>query len=584
MNKQSEQSGVNASSFTSSGTTMDLDGHQIFSENFDDFAQRKFTDLQERNRFLEDTRRAIFNILEDVTFSEEDLKKKTEELEKYRQAVDTSFEHTIITDTDGKVLYANRAAVLLTGYSREEIIGNTPALWGGQMSKSFYTTMWRTIKTEKNSYAGELTNKRKDGTKYLTSLRVTPILDNAGDIKFFVGVERDITAERESQLKIVRHTAELEQANTYIETEKKRAESILLFLKSIGEGVYATDLDGKIIFMNETAELISGKMFQALDQKFSESIFTFMQETSSVPRRISFAKKVLSTRRMMSFSERVYLVHGDKKIPVSGTCSPIRDERGGVIGTITVFRDITKKHELDQMKDSFLSVAAHQLRTPLGGMRWNMEMLLAEDMGKISKEVREAIGDMYENSKRMITIVNDLLNVSRINQHGAPEKLQAVDIFSVVEKVKKALLLEAKKRLVTMSITTKQEMDSIVMAPPKHIYGAFENLIANAVKYNQPHGSVRVSVEAGVKNILVVIADTGIGIPKDAQSKIFSKFFRAPNAVLKETDGSGLGLSVVKSYVEEAKGKIWFTSEEGKGTTFFVELPRGKEERRHFSV
>jgi len=129
--------------------------------------------------------------------------------------------------------------------------------------------------------------------------------------------------------------------------------------------------------------------------------------------------------------------------------------------------------------------------------------------------------------------------------------------------------------LVTVSITMKKKIDATVMAPPKHIYGAFENLIANAIRYNQPHGSVEIAVELVEKNILVTVVDTGIGIPKDAQSKIFSKFFRAPNAALKETDGSGLGLFVVKSYVEEAKGKIWFTSEEGKGTTFFVELPRG---------
>jgi len=575
MNKQNTEAGVDITPFDDISAKEKQRDQRILTGGLDYFARRKFTDLEERNHFLEDTRRAIFNVLEDVTLSEEDLRKKTEDLEKYRQAVDTSFDHTIITDENGRILYANRAAELLTGYSKEEIIGNTPALWGKQMPAVFYETMWRTIKTEKNSYAGELTNKRKDGTKYLASVRITPIFDKASNAKFFVGVERDITEERESQLRIVRHTAQLEQANAYIETEKKRAESILRFLKSIGEGVYATDLEGKVIFMNETAELISGKIFQTLDQKFSESIFTFMEETSSAPRRISFAKKVLSTKRLMRFSDRIYLVHADKKIPLSGTCSPIRDENGKMIGTITVFQDVTKKHELDQMKDGFLSVAAHQLRTPLGGMRWNMEMLLEGDMGKLSKAVRETVGDMYENSKRMITIVNDLLNVSRIDQHGELEKPQTMDIVSVLQNVEKTLLSEAKKRLVTVSVIMKKKIDATVLAPPKHIYGAFENLIANAIRYNQPHGSVEIAVELVEKNILVTVVDTGIGIPKDAQSKIFSKFFRAPNAALKETDGSGLGLFVVKSYVEEAKGKIWFTSEEGKGTTFFVELPRG---------
>lgn len=530
-------------------------------------------DLQRRNRFLEDTRRAIFNILEDVSSSEKELERKTEDLQKFRQAVDTSFDHTVITDADGHILYANRSAQILTGFSEEEMLGKTPALWGKQMPKEFYETFWRTIKEEKNSYAGELTNKRKDGTKYLSSLRVAPVLDEKGEVKFFVGVERDITEERKSQLRIVRHAAELEKANAHIAEEKERAESVLRFLKSIGEGVFATDEKGQIIFMNEAAELMSGRVFEGIGKGLTSDDLVFIRKMHSGSQQVHIATLALERKKTVTFPNKTFILRGEKEIPISGTCSLIRDERQAVIGTITVFQDITKKHELDQMKDSFLSVAAHQLRTPLGSMRWSMELLLNGDLGKLPKDAKEAVQQIYDNSQRMILLVNDLLNVARMDQSKGREEKKAMNIGTLLEEVVKTLHPEAEKRGLKLSLKKRKKPFPEIVVPPKHFYEAMENLISNSIKYNKKDGSVIVTLDEEPDGLAITVADTGIGIPKDAQSKMFSKFFRAQNAVLKETEGSGLGLSVVKSYLEEAGATIRFESEENVGTTFFVKLP-----------
>lgn len=531
-------------------------------------------DLQERNAFLEKTRRAIFNVLEDVSDSEKELEQKTEELEKFQQAVDASFDHIIITDPDGVVFYANHAAELLTGYSRQEIIGETPALWGRQMPRAFYETFWRTIKTEKNGYAGELTNRRKNGTTYLSSLRVAPILDDRGDIKFFVGIERDITEERKSQLKIVRHAAELEKANIHIEEQKERAESILRFLKSIGEGVLATDNERRIIFMNEAAELMVGQSLVACQGQLYTEKVSFIHRSHDGSEALHIADFTLREKRTMSFPQNSFLIREDKEIPLSGTCSLIRDDKQHIIGTITVFQDVTKKHELDQMKDSFLSVAAHQLRTPLGSMRWNMELLLGGDLGRLPKGAKEAVEQIYENSQRMIVLVNDLLNVARIDQEKGRELARSVDLVSMLDDVIRGMYPESRRRGVSLIFERMHEV-APVSVPPKHFYEAFQNLLSNAIKYNHKGGTVTLSVTRYADAFEVRIADTGIGIPHDDQSKIFSKFFRAANAVHKETEGSGLGLSVVKSFLEDAGASIRFESEEGVGTTFFVTIPRG---------
>jgi signal transduction histidine kinase len=239
-----------------------------------------------------------------------------------------------------------------------------------------------------------------------------------------------------------------------------------------------------------------------------------------------------------------------------------------------VFQDDTKKREFDQLKDNFISVAAHQLRTPLGSMRWSMELLLDEDNVHLPSEVRSEIEQLYENNQRMVTLVNDLLNTTRIDAAITREQSELVDIMAILQKIASDSLHEANIRLVTVHFSkVKKELLQVFVAP-KNIHEAFQNIISNAIKYSNAGGVVTISVqEEGKKYMRISITDTGIGIPKDQQSKIFSKFSRASNAVLKETDGSGLGLNVAKFFIEQSGGKIWFESEEGKGTTFFVDLP-----------
>ncbi|TXH00540.1 MAG: PAS domain S-box protein [Candidatus Moraniibacteriota bacterium] len=500
------------------------------------------------------------------------LEFQRDELQKFQLAAEKSFDHIVITDIDGKVLYANHAAEILTGYSKEEMIGNTPALWGKQMPKEFYDTFWRTLKEEKSPYAGELTNKRKDGTKYLSSLRAMPILDEKGAVRYFVGIERDITDERKSQLRVMQHAAELEKANDRIAVEKARAEHILQMLRSIGEGVFATDEKQHIIFMNEQAEAISGKSIEGLKKNVSSDIFVFRVKRGGVMGQVFVSRTALQMKHTFIFPPQTFLVREEKEIPVSGACSPIWNKNREIIGTVTVFQDVTKKHELDQMKDMFLSVAAHQLRTPLGSMRWSMELLLGGDFGKIPKKAQEAIEHIYENSQRMIVLVNDLLNVSRIDQDHSYEKQELVDLRPLLQEVVETMLAEAKKRKIKLEAKFPEQSFSL-RGVSRHLYEAFQNLVSNSIKYSNAGGKVQVELKRENGQCVVTVADTGIGIPKESQSKVFSKFFRAKNAVHKETEGSGLGLSVVKSYVEESKGTISFVSEENKGTVFTVIFP-----------
>ena len=535
--------------------------------------------LQERNRFLERNKRAMINILEDIQESEEKLRAQKEELDKFKLAADNSFNHTVITDPDGHVLYANRAAEKLTGFAIEEMLGKTPALWGKQMSREFYESFWHAVKQEKRPYLGEVTNRRKDGTKYLASINASPILDSQGRVKFFVGIERDITEERQHQNEIERHSQELEEANILIRTEKERAEGILRFLESIGEAVYATDADRKIIFINQTAAEYIGKSPEEIMGTHTSDHFIFEAGDATDLARQFPIQTVLESQETVIFPNHTFAVKGEKKLPVTGTASPIIDDEDKLLGVIVIFQDITEKYELEQMKDRFLSVAAHQLRTPIGSMRWSMELLQNGDFGKLPKGASEAVQQLYDNSTRLISLVNDLLDVSRIDQGRAQEEAQDSDIAELIRKVIETLAGEAEQKGVVITYAPSGDLPSIHITQ-QHIFDALENLVSNAIRYNRQDGTVTIETQVVEDTIEIRIIDTGIGVPIEDQPKLFSKFFRASNAVRSFTDGSGLGLSVVKSYVEENGGSVSFESQEGIGTTFIVRLPIHQAEHK----
>lgn len=524
--------------------------------------------------------------------------------QKLNAIIETSGEGVIITDTEGIILYVNKEWQKITGWMSEEIVGKvTPRiLKSGKTPMKEYENLWKTIKRGDVARL-EIVNRRKNGDFYYAEDIILPLKDDGGNVTEFVGFHRDVTDKHAYLTDFINKSEELAEQNKSLEDtkkamlnllddaqeleanlklekvsigqEKEKSESILQFLKSIGDGVFAVDMDLRVIFMNTMAEKLSGYSSEdALGRKYTDT-FRFIFENDSTVSYTDFISQVITTGLASTLPNHTSIVMRDGNIiPVSDSASPIRDASGVIVGCIVVFQDDTKKRERDQLKDNFISVAAHQLRTPLGGMRWSMEALLGEDRGKLPSEVRSELEQLYENSQRMVTLVNDLLNTTRIDGTSSKEKPELVDIVNLMHKVVSDSLNEATMRSISVRFSEMPEKIPLAFVAPKSIYEALQNIIINAIKYNNHGGSVIIGMyQEGDDQIRINIADTGIGIPKEQQSKIFMKFSRATNAILKETDGSGLGLSVAKFFIEQSGGKIWFESQEGKGTTFFIELP-----------
>lgn len=229
------------------------------------------------------------------------------------------------------------------------------------------------------------------------------------------------------------------------------------------------------------------------------------------------------------------------------------------------------------MKTEFVSIAAHQLRTPLSAIKWTLKMFLTGDLGKITKEQADFLEKAYQSNERMIGLINDLLNVTRIEEGRYLYKPIFVDFEDLVQSVIKPFKEEIKRKKIKFEFKKPSKKPPKVKVDKEKIALVIQNLIDNAIKYTLTGGKITVRLKYTKKQLEFSVQDTGIGISKDQQSRIFTKFFRGAKAIRMETEGSGLGLFIAKNIIEAHGGKIWFESEEGKGSTFSFSLPFKRE-------
>lgn len=364
-----------------------------------------------------------------------------------------------------------------------------------------------------------------------------------------------------------RLTRDLKKEKDNLLEAKSKDEALL---GSIGDAVFAIDTARNIILFNQIAEQLSGYSAEEALGKPYDQVLTFVHEDDGKKNHGFIDIALSGTKTQMA--NHTEIVHKDgTHTQVSDSAAPVRNGAGEITGAIIVFRDVTHEREVDRAKTEFVSLASHQLRTPLSAISWYAEMLLAGDAGKLTDKQQPFVAQIYESNTRMIDLVSSLLNVSRIDLGTLASSPVELDIVGVADSV----LAELAPQISGHEQVIKKEFPKTLsyLADPKLIRILIQNLLTNAVKYTPEKGTITVTLALDTAFRLIV-ADTGFGIPKDQQDKIFTKLFRADNAKEQVTDGTGLGLYLVKSVVEKHGGKIWFTSEEGKGSTFTIELPK----------
>lgn len=357
--------------------------------------------------------------------------------------------------------------------------------------------------------------------------------------------------------------------NKITEIEEKKAKDDAL-LSSIGEGMVATDRRGKIIIANDQAGIIIGIPKKEIIGKETSELYTLLDEKEKpIPNDEWPIRKALLQK--IKISETVWCeTKNGHKIPLIITASPVIF-KGKVIGSIIVYRDFTKEKEIDKAKSEFVSLASHQLLTPLANVRWQTE-LLAENKDASDEKKQEYLERIEKSSLRMVELVNSLLNVSRIEMGSFDIMTQNINLPELVDNVIEEQEHEAARKNIVISKKINPSISDF-NADFKLLRMVFQNLLSNSIKYTPENGKVEITIKTQDGEYIFKISDNGYGIPEKQKSKIFTKLFRADNVRERVTDGTGLGLYLIKSIVENSGGKIRFDSVENKGTTFFITFP-----------
>jgi PAS domain S-box-containing protein len=378
--------------------------------------------------------------------------------------------------------------------------------------------------------------------------------------------EEQRIAARNLERKVEARTAELNAALYSLQVESSKREAIL---EGVVDGVLFADDQGQITVFNAAAERLLGIPRQlalgSLVEGFVEGLHLPGEAWEEIPERWA---EMRSRPDIVSFVEQQYEVD-DRTFNVRLT--PV--VRGGeFLGTVAVWRDVTKDVELNRAKSAFVSSVAHELRIPMTSIKGYTDLLMRETVGPLNEQQTGFLQTIQRNADRLTTLVNELLDISRIETGRVRLKLENVDLNRVTGDVIAALRPRAAAK--AQALTNKIPIDlPPVRADADRVVQILVNLVGNAIAYTPEKGSIRVSGRLSDGTVQVDVVDDGIGIAAEEQAKIWERFYRSEHPDVSEQEGTGLGLSIVRSLVELQGGRVWVESDLGVGSTFSLTLP-----------
>jgi len=366
--------------------------------------------------------------------------------------------------------------------------------------------------------------------------------------------------------------------NIYANRLQKRREDLwrerdhlATILENLTAGILVVDAKQRVVYANAVAERLLGEVkpiavgaeitavgLLSRDQKLREQVLTLIE---GARRQNEPQSTVLSMGPLL----------------VSVTPIPLPPPSVSSLNTILILQDVTREKLLDTLKSDFVTIAAHQLRTPLSTLKWTVNELLNESFGKIGEEQASALRNAFSTTENMIHLLGDLLESVRFEEGKFAYEFKPIVLEELAQKASKNAETLAKAKGVEISLALPTPPLPSLVCDPERITFVLSTLIDNALTYNRPGGHVRVILEAKPEEAIIEVQDDGIGIPQQEQTMVFTKFFRASNAIRTEATGYGLGLYIARNIVEGHGGSMWLRSQEGKGSTFGFNLPLNPE-------
>ncbi|KKM70620.1 hypothetical protein LCGC14_1438870, partial [marine sediment metagenome] len=345
-------------------------------------------------------------------------------------------------------------------------------------------------------------------------------------------------------------------------------------IETVNAPIIGVDVKGLLNEWNQKAADITGySRDEVLGRNLIEDFIgddykALLQEVSD---------KTLKGEETASVEFSLYTKDG-QQVTILFNATARRDASGNIIGVFGIGQDISERKRIEQMKSDFVSLTSHELRTPLTSIRGYVDLILDGDAGGISKEQREFLGIVSQNTQRLETLINDVLDIEKIESGRIKMRQEKVNFSEIVEDCVNTFKVMAKSKGLKLEKEIKATQID-VLGDSDRLSQVFSNLLSDAIKYTK-EGRVKVTVQVKGKFVSVTVEDTGIGMSQEDLSRIFTGFFRSDNSYVRKTTGTGLGLSIAKATIEKHNGDIRVESKLGVGTKFEVILPLLKEAKK----
>ena len=355
--------------------------------------------------------------------------------------------------------------------------------------------------------------------------------------------------------------------------ENSKSQAIL---QSLGEGVMVLDEQQRVVLVNAAAEEILAIPAQYMESQPLAQVLKYDTPGMASGRTGLVYDGLRQGLQSLAEQGRNHNRLLELPIPsqtVAMNFAPWLDPRGQLFGSVVVLRDITREIELDRAKRDFISSVSHELRTPLTSIKGYVDLLLLGAAGQLNEGQLSFLSVVKNNANRLMDLINDILEIGRIDANKIQLNFEPVDIDLVFQDVLQSLRAEVDKKQLAMSLHVAPDIPPVT-ADPRRLTQVVMNLFSNAIKYTYPSGKVAVRATINPGGLLQVdVEDNGVGISLEQQQHLFRRFYRADNPLRDEAGGTGLGLSIAKSLVELHGGEMWVESEIGKGSTFSFIMP-----------
>ena len=358
----------------------------------------------------------------------------------------------------------------------------------------------------------------------------------------------------------------LKSAVEKLTQEEKKMTAIV---NSIAEGLILVNSDNRVLHINPAAERLLGLSEDSINKDITELI----QNDELIQ-----IEQTPSKNEEANFVSEITLIHHDEKLVLRTIASPFLDENGQTLGTVYLFDDITREKEIDQMKSDFISLVSHELRTPLTSIIGFVSFILDGKAGAINDRQRNSLARVQRQSKRLAALINDLLDISRIESGRIQMEQEPISLLEIVTQRIEEIRPQADEKSIRLDLTAPESVPTI-FGDEARMGQVFTNLIGNAIKFTPNNGEVSIRVRVDGSLLHVEVIDTGPGIPAEERQKVFDKFYQLSDISTRQQGGSGLGLSITKSIVEAHGGKLWIDDgNQGKGSNFQFVLPLVRED------